>query len=166
MATQGVGAQPLPPAQVANPGVNNNNNKRKRGSADQDAGRNAKAPNTNGDHDPDNYVALLQGIDDMAVPDDSTRTAQAALAAPMEQSAYPEPNQYEGPPGMPTGFEDTNQSPIPGMPTGQGIQPAPGMGSAQQALLDARGGAQKPAVGTAEWHQQRKDNHKEGELSS
>ncbi|EXJ83736.1 hypothetical protein A1O1_07362 [Capronia coronata CBS 617.96] len=162
MANQGVGSQAIPSVQVGNPGMNNNN-KRKRGPGDQDVGRNAKAPNTNGDHDPDNYVALLQGIDDIGGSDDSTRTAQAALAAPMEQSSYPEPHPYDGATGMPTGFEDANQGSLAGMPTGQGMQPTQGMASAQQALLDARGGAQKPAVGTAEWHQQRKDNHKEVE---
>lgn len=64
---------------------------------------------------------------------------------------------------MPTGFDDPSQSSLSGMPGGPGMQPAQGMPTAQQALLEARGGAQKPAVGTAEWHQQRKDNHKEVE---
>ncbi|KIV77030.1 hypothetical protein PV11_08868 [Exophiala sideris] len=71
----------------------NNNNKRKRG-ADQDAGRNAKVHNTNGEQDA--YSALLQGLDPTVTEDDSTRTAQAALAAPMNQSAYPEPPAFDG----------------------------------------------------------------------
>jgi len=129
-------------------------NKRKRGPGDQDVGRNAKAQNTNGDHDA-NYAALLQGIDaSMSGPDDSTRTAQAALAAPLGQSAYPEPTSFEGPPGLPPGFEDNTAS-------------GPGsIGPSAQALYDARQGqgqaTNKPAVGTNEWHQLRKDNHKEG----
>lgn len=129
----------------------NTGNKRKRGPGDQDVGRNAKAQNTNGEHDHTNYSLLLQG--DSILADDSTRTAQAALAAPMSQSAYPEPNAFEGATGLPTTFDDNNASAIPGM------------GSAQ-ALMEARGAntnaAVKPAVGTAEWHQHRKDNHKEG----
>ncbi|EHY57011.1 basic helix-loop-helix protein [Exophiala dermatitidis] len=168
MATQGIGTNAMTTTQTADPGLNNNNNsnKRKRGPSEQDDGRDAKQQNTNGDHDPVNYAALLQGIDAMTGQDDSTRTAQAALAAPMEQSNYPEPTQYEGGPGMPTGFEDANQTSLSQMSPGQGMPSgAPGMPTAQQALLEARGGsgAQKPAVGTAEWHQQRKDNHKEVE---
>lgn len=132
------------------------NNKRKRGPGDQGAGREAKAQNinTNGDHDTTNYGLLLQG--DAMLADDSTRTAQAALAAPMNPSTYPEPSTFEGTPGMQATFDDNSPSAITGM------------GSAQ-ALMEARGGNNngppKPAVGTAEWHQQRKDNHKEGEIN-
>ncbi|KIX09881.1 uncharacterized protein Z518_00962 [Rhinocladiella mackenziei CBS 650.93] len=142
MATQ-VGTSSIPP-QTAN-----TNNKRKRGPGDQDAGRNAKAQNTNGDHDT-NYAALLQGIDPLAGADDSTRTAQAALAAPMNQSTYPEPASFDGAANMPAGFDENDAPNITGMGTAQ-------------ALLEARGANQKPAVGTAEWHQLRKDNHKEVE---
>lgn len=144
MATQV--SQQLPP-QNAGPG-----NKRKRGPADQGLGRDAKAQNTNGDHEA-SYAALLQGIDASNIPeaDDSTRTAQAAL----NQSAYPEPN-FDASAGLSTGFDD-------------GSAP-PNFSSGPQALIEARatvgqGNNQKNSnVGTAEWHQQRKDNHKEGEV--
>jgi len=136
----------------------NSSNKRKRGTSDQDAGRNAKAQNTNGDHEA-SYAALLQGIDGaIAEADDSTRTAQAALAAPMGQSTYPEPGSFDPTAALPAGFDDGS--------------PSANFASGPQALMDARASvgsannANKPPVGTAEWHQQRKDNHKEGELSS
>jgi bHLH factor len=137
-----------------NAGGVGNNNKRKRGPGDQDAGRQVKAANTNGEHEA--YTALLQGLDGLAGADDSTRTAQAALAAPMNQSNYPEPGTFDTSGGLPSGFEDNSDSNLPGIP-------------AAQALLEARGGSQsgnKPNVGSAEWHQQRKDNHKEGESYS
>ncbi|KAI1611941.1 hypothetical protein EDD36DRAFT_270153 [Exophiala viscosa] len=126
----------------------NNNNKRKRG-PDQDAGRNAKIQNTNGEQDA--YSALLQGLDPTGAEDDSTRTAQAALAAPMNQSAYPEPPAFDGAAALSSAFDESDSSALPNL------------GSAQ-ALIDARGNqGNKPAVGTQEWHQQRKDNHKEVE---
>ncbi|RVX71120.1 hypothetical protein B0A52_03486 [Exophiala mesophila] len=139
------------PSQNAGPG-----NKRKRGAADQGAGREAKAPNTNGGATEASYAALLQGIEASGIPeaDDSTRTAQAAL----NQSAYPEPG-FEDATGLPAGFDDTGAT--------QDFQ------ASTQALSDARTSAQgnvagagaggKANVGTAEWHQQRKDNHKEVE---
>jgi len=127
----------------------NPNNKRKRGPADQDVGRNVRPQNTNGEHEA--YTALLQGLDGLPEADDSTRTAQAALAAPMNQSAYPEPNSFDGVTGMGATYDGNSPSGLAGMPTAQ-------------AVLEARGGQPvKPPVGTAEWHQQRKDNHKEVE---
>lgn len=130
---------------------NHNSNKRKRGPGEQDMGRNIKAQNSNGDHDP-NYAALLQGID-ATLGDDSSRTAQAALSHPVGQSAYPEPG-FDGTTGLPPGFDDGSS----------GVSQSLGPGA--QALYDARQGqgqtTPKPAVGTNEWHQQRKDNHKEG----
>lgn len=136
----------------------NANNKRKRGLGDQDGGRSAKAQNTNGDHEA-SYAALLQGIDgpNISETDDSTRTAQAALAAPMGQSTYPEPGSFDATAPLPSGFDDGS--------------PSANFASGPQALMDARASvgsannAGKPPVGTAEWHQQRKDNHKEGKYS-
>lgn len=133
----------------------NANNKRKRGLGDQDGGRNIKAQNTNGDHEA-SYAALLQGIDapSIAEADDSTRTAQAALAAPMDQSTYPEPGSFDATAALRAGFDDGG--------------PSANFASGPQALIDARASvgsahnANKAPVGTAEWHQQRKDNHKIG----
>ena len=128
----------------------NTSNKRKRGFGDQEGGP-AKVQNTisNGDHDPNNYGLLLQG--DGILPDDNTRTAQAALAAPgMNPSAYPEPGNNQGDASMAFAFDD-------GSPTLGGMSAAAG-GNANNNQ------GTKPAVGSSEWHQVRKDNHKEGLL--
>lgn len=97
-------------------------------------------------------LSQMLGIDQhgMSAPDDSTRTAQAALATPMQSSSYPEPSSYQGTPGMPQGYDDT-----PGSAAAQALYDAAGQRS---------GSGPKPQVGSEEWHQQRKDNHKEGEL--
>ena len=131
--------------------VGNTSNKRKRGLGDQEGGP-AKVQNTisNGDHD--NYGLLLQG--DGILTDDNTRTAQAALAAPgMNPSAYPEPGNNQGDAGMAFAFDDGSPT-LGSMGTAQGLAGAGGNGNNNQG--------NKPAVGSAEWHQLRKDNHKEG----
>ncbi|KIX96778.1 uncharacterized protein Z520_07498 [Fonsecaea multimorphosa CBS 102226] len=138
--------------QPATSTTGNTTNKRKRGLADGDVGRDAKMPNTNGEHDATTFGLLLQS--DGMLADDNARTAQAALAAPgMNPSTYPEPNPNDGGAGLPFTFDD-------GSPNAHGMSTA-------QALVDARGGTNnntaKPAVGSAEWHQLRKDNHKEVE---
>ncbi|KIW97383.1 uncharacterized protein Z519_02775 [Cladophialophora bantiana CBS 173.52] len=134
----------------------NTTNKRKRGVGDQDVGREAKMPNTNGEHDATTFGLLLQS-EGMLV-DDNARTAQAALAAPgVNPSSYPEPTHpNDGGAGLPFTFDDASPT-VPAHPM-----------SSAQALADARGGnttnnGPKPAVGSAEWHQLRKDNHKEVE---
>lgn len=134
------------------PAVVNTSNKRKRGAADQDGAPANKIPNTNtnGEHDTTNYGLLLQG--DSILADDNTRTAQAALAAPgMNPSAYPEPNASQGDTGLSFNFDDSS-------PTVGGMTGAPGMAN------NNNNDANKPAVGSAEWHQLRKNNHKEGKL--
>ncbi|KIW27462.1 uncharacterized protein PV07_07196 [Cladophialophora immunda] len=142
---------------MANPQVSsttgNTTNKRKRAVGDQEIGRESKVPNTNGEHDATSFSLLLQS--DTILADDNARTAQAALAAPgMNPPTYPEPNPNDSSAGLPFTFDG-------------GSPPVHGMSSAQ-ALVDARGGANasnpgKPTVGSAEWHQLRKDNHKEVE---
>lgn len=118
-----------------------------------------KTPATNGDSSAVTdamYASLLQGITDSVPPQDETsRTAQAALQQ-QQQSAYPEPNAFDHA-TMQTGFED---------PTAHMQQHAPQhqMSPSGIGILDARQSQQgKPQVGTPQWHQQRKDNHKEGE---
>lgn len=133
-----------------------NSNKRKRNLNDQDAGRNMKTQNTNGDNQtPDHiYASLLQGINDTPInnQDESSRTAQAALQ--QQQSSYPEPNVFDHA-GVSGGFED----PV-GLPQGA---PHHQMNPAGQGIFDARQSQQnKPTVGSPAWHQLRKDNHKEG----
>ena len=132
--------------------------KRKRHSNDQE-GRYVKQQNMNGNNlqtNADSFAEVQQmsqllAMDQhgMSAPDDSTRTAQAALATPMQPSSYPEPSPYQGSAGMQQGYDDTPGS------------------AAAQALYDTAGQRQgsggKPQVGSDQWHQLRKDNHKEGE---
>lgn len=116
-------------------------------------GRSAKAPNTNGDNTVTDAgyapVSMLQGLDQHVLSggDESSRTAQAALATPLQASSYPEPGSFDA---LPTsgGFED-------GTPSAQALA------TAQQMYGTPQSGS-KPVVGTDEWHQQRKNNHKEG----
>ena len=127
----------------------NTSNKRKRGAGDQDGAPAAKVQitGTNGEHDPNNYGLLLQG--DGMLSDDNTRTAQAALAAPgMNPSAYPEPAANPGDSSLAFAFDD-------GSPTVGNL--AGSINNTSPAI--------KPTVGSTEWHQIRKDNHKEGKAS-
>jgi hypothetical protein len=135
MAATAVRSSPMPPGM----GVGN---KRKR--ANEEMGRNVKTSHTT-DQDT-NYAALLQGID-TAAGDESTRTAQAALAGAMDNAGYPEPG-FDGGNGLTSAFGDTS-------PTG-------GDGSAQYGTPGQN--SNKPAVGSQQWHQQRKENHKEGKF--
>jgi len=132
-------------------------------------GSRRKSQNTNGDTGNDNddelSLQLLQGIGQEALregDDANTRTAQAALNAPMPQNTYPPPeNSFDSATGMPHGLssydDGSNSSPT----AFNSITPT------AQALMDARQANttnhNKPAVGSQQWHQQRKDNHKEVE---
>ena len=142
MATTAVRASPLPTS-----------NKRKRGPGDQDGGRNTKAVNTNGNNamsDPSYApVDLIQGLGHHAMigVDDSSRTAQAALATPLQDSGYPEPGNFEGLAGTGSSLDDIN--------SGQNMDSTTGM-------FDTPQSGNKPTVGSDEWHNQRKNNHKEG----
>lgn len=148
-------------ASVSTPQLSSSS-KRKRQVNDQE-GRYTKQQNMNGNNlqaNADSFAAEAQQISQllsmdqhvMSVPDDSTRTAQAALATPMQSSNYPEPSSYQGTPGMQQGYDDTPGS------------------AAAQALYDAAGQRQgsgsKPQVGSDQWHQLRKDNHKEGKVEA
>lgn len=144
----------LPTAMATNnPPSPGSNNKRKRGQNEPDLGRGMKAPATNGDAAADAmYVSLLQGITDTPIQqqDDPSRTAQAALQ--QQQSSYPEPNVFDH--QSHTGFDDTSH-----------LNKAPQhhLQSMGQSTFDARSSTpNKPGVGTKEWHQMRKDSHKEG----
>jgi hypothetical protein len=148
-------------ASVSTPQLSSSS-KRKRQVNDQE-GRYTKQQNMNGNNlqaNADSFAAEAQQISQllsmdqhvMSVPDDSTRTAQAALATPMQASNYPEPSSYQGTTGMQQGYDDTPGS------------------AAAQALYDAsgqrQGGSSKPQVGSDQWHQLRKDNHKEGKVEA
>jgi hypothetical protein len=147
-------------ASVSTPQISSSS-KRKRQVNDQE-GRYTKQQNMNGSSMPANVdftvteaqqLSQMLGIDQhgMSAPDDSTRTAQAALATPMQSSSYPEPSSYQGTSGMPQGYDDT-----PGSAAAQALYDVAGQRS---------GSGPKPQVGSEEWHQQRKDNHKEGTSS-
>ena len=100
---------------------------------------------------------LLQAINQAngVTSDDSARTAQAALATPMATHTYPEPYDPQAHVLPPYG-DDPSHSPSGGL-----------IGSTPYSLHTGREASTplnqpKPAVGTPQWHQQRKDNHKEG----
>ena len=107
-------------------------------------GRNVK---TNMSSEEQDYSSLLQGITDNQ--DDSTRTAQAALAGAMDQGGYPEPGSFDANAAMNAGFGDASAQ-------GMGGPAYPTMNSTPSQTPT------KPNVGTAEWHKSRKDMHKEG----
>ena len=136
-----------------------NTNKRKRGLGDQDgAPAKMQNTNTNGDVDSTNYALMLQS--DGILSDENTRnaqTAQAALAAPGMNTGYPDPAAH-GDTGLFSGFED-------GSPTMASMSAA-AAGAAGNANNNNNNQAGKPNVGSAEWHQLRKDNHKEGKHCS
>lgn len=131
-------------------------NKRKRGLGDQDgAPAKVQNTNTNGDIDANTYGLMLQG--DGVLSDENSRnaqTAQAALAAPGMNTGYPDPGAHG----------DTSLD-FPGFD-----ESGPSMGSMGATLGGAAGNSNsnnnnqsgKPTVGSSEWHQLRKDNHKEG----
>ena len=156
----------MPPNNLQPP---SSNNKRKREGSDVlDAPRSRKSQNTNGDVRDDNeaelQLHLLQGLSQEALQEEGdahTRTNHSALNTPMPQNTYPPPeNSYDSAAGLPHGmttFDDSSSPPQTGF---NAIAPT------AQALMVARGETttnhNKPAVGTQQWHQQRKDNHKEG----
>ena len=150
-------------------------NKRKRESIDQDNQiRSRRAQNSaNGDTDSLIFNQLQAQISDDfgASNDDSTRTAQAALATPSQNSTYPNPDSSFDASGMAQQmFGDESQTPgnLSQITSGMGLTPqtpytnARGTGDSQSQSQTPISG--KPTVGSREWHQQRKDNHKEGML--
>lgn len=129
-----------------------NSNKRKRGLNDHDNNRNVKQQNASlqDTSSEPNYAALLQSVQDpMQGHDANAQTAQAALNTSLPHSQYPHPDPFDS--SQLTSFDDAavNSAAMANSPTAQ-------------ALYDARMQTQKPAVGSTQWHQQRKDNHKEG----
>ena len=139
-------------------------NKRKRESSEQAENAKRDGQSTNGDSTPGHSSDqirhhLLQAIGQSngVQDDDNTRTARAALASSIPTATYPPPDaSYDTPTHGLSYADESNQSP-----------PAALIGSTAHALYAAREAStpthsSKPAVGTAQWHQQRKDNHKEG----
>ena len=169
---------------------NNNSNKRKRGAVESppppDAQRINRSSNgsNNGGNIPSqaNFAeyeahASLGGADlniDQQIfqhvgqnginEETALTTAKAALAAQNPQQKYPPPPDatFDTPSssglhthGLPFA-EELNQSPI------DGSQPNSSTAAAVYAAREAQNINQKPSVGSTEWHQLRKYNHKEG----
>ncbi|PWY75185.1 HLH DNA binding protein [Aspergillus heteromorphus CBS 117.55] len=94
------------------------------------------------------------------ISDDNALTAKAALAAHTPQNKYPPPpeNAFDSNLGHNLNFGDDMGGPITS---------AHGHNSTAAAVYAAREAQsmnQKPSVGSPEWHQIRKNNHKEGEF--
>jgi bHLH factor len=95
------------------------------------------------------------------ISDENALTAKAALAAHNPQNKYP-------PPPEPS-FDANNLAHglTFGDDMGQAMGPTHGHNSTAAAVYAAREAQsmnQKPSVGSPEWHQIRKNNHKEGKL--
>lgn len=94
------------------------------------------------------------------ISDDNALTAKAALAAHTPQNKYPPPPD--------TPFDNNLAHGLTfGDDMGQAIGSAHGHGhnstaAAVYAAREAQSMNQKPSVGSPEWHQIRKNNHKEG----
>lgn len=141
-----------------------NTNKRKRDSADQaDNGRVSRSQEVNGEARRSNDATMSQiseqllqslGQNGEATPDEeSQRTAQAALNTPMQPGSYPAPD-----PSFDSGSGGHYALSFP-----DGHDMTPSTASQLQAAREVTLNINKPAVGTNEWHAQRKNNHKEGE---
>lgn len=99
---------------------------------------------------------LLQSLaqNGETTPDEENqRTAQAALNAPMQPGSYP-------PPDAPF---DSGSGTHYALSFPDGTDLTPSTASQVQAAREMTLNVNKPAVGTNEWHTQRKNNHKEGE---
>lgn len=139
-------------------------NKRKRDSSDQaDGGRAPRSHELNGDVRRSNEATMSQiseqllqslGQNGGSNPDEENqRTAQAALNTPMQTGSYPPPD---------ASF-DTGSASHYGLSFADGSDMTPSTASQLQAAREITIGVNKPAVGTNEWHAQRKNNHKEVE---
>ncbi|ERF68344.1 hypothetical protein EPUS_06759 [Endocarpon pusillum Z07020] len=141
-----------------------NTNKRKRDTADQaDGGRAPRSQELNGEGRRANEATmsqiseqLIQSLGqngDSTIDEENQRTAQAALNTPMQPGSYPPPD---------ASF-DSGSSGHYGLSFPDGNDMTPSTASQLQAAREVTMSVNKPAVGTNEWHVQRKNNHKEVE---
>lgn len=164
-------------------------NKRKRDPSSSDYGRASKNANTTGTDSSSGqgvlseavYNSLLQGLNEpVDAAEESTRTAQAALQQQQQQPQTQQQQQQspqqgqggqQGPPQEQHSaypdlvgeiYQQLRQT-LGGVPHMSPQGPSGMDAGAALTNFDARG---KPLVGTPEWHQLRKDNHKEGECQS
>lgn len=144
---------------------NLNTNKRKRDNSEQaDGGSAPRSQEINGEERRSNEATMSQishqllqslGQNGGATPDeDNQRTAQAALNAPMQTTNYPAPD---------ASF-DSGSAGHYGLSFADGNDMTASTASQLQAAREVTLNVNKPAVGTNEWHAQRKNNHKEGKL--
>ena len=105
---------------------------------------------------------IFQHVGQNGMTEDTALTAKAALAAHNPQQKYPPPPEASfdtasglGAHGLPFA-EEISQSPI------GGNQGPNSTAAAVYAAREAQNINQKPSVGSPEWHQIRKSNHKEG----
>lgn len=142
-----------------------NTNKRKRDTSDQaDGGRAPRSQEINGEARRPNEATLsqiseqlLQSINqngDSTPAEENQRTAQAALNTPMQAGSY----------AAPDASFDNGTSNHYGLSFSDGNDMTPSTASQLQAAREVTLTVNKPAVGTSEWHVQRKNNHKEGGL--
>lgn len=110
---------------------------------------------------------LLQAVGNQnGVSEESAMTAKAALAAHQPESKYPPPEPAfdnnglgNGMPnnlGFPQEVNQVSMGPVQGHSTAAAVY------AAREAQAQAQQISPKPTVGSAEWHQVRKNNHKEG----
>lgn len=112
---------------------------------------------------------LLQAVHGQnGVSEESAMTAKAALAAHQPESKYPPPepafdnNSLGGNLSNNLGFpQDVSQGQMQGQMQGHNSTAA-AVYAAREAQAQAQQINPKPTVGSAEWHQIRKNNHKEG----
>jgi hypothetical protein len=142
---------------------NLNTNKRKREASDHaDSGNAQRSRDTDGDDKRANEATMTQishqllqslGQNGSSTPDeDNQRTAQAALNTPMQTSNYPAPD---------ASFDSASSGHY-GLTFADGTDVTPSTAAQLQAAREVTLNVNKPAVGTNEWHAQRKNNHKEG----
>ncbi|KFL61403.1 uncharacterized protein TERG_03922 [Trichophyton rubrum CBS 118892] len=110
---------------------------------------------------------LLQAVGNQnGVSDDNAMTAKAALAAHQPESKYPPPEPSFDNNGLGNNLsfgQDVGQ--VSMGPVQSHTSTAAAVYAAREAQAQAAQQiSPKPTVGSAEWHQVRKNNHKEGEL--
>lgn len=100
------------------------------------------------------------------IPEDNalTANAKAALAAQTPQKYPPPPDAPFDASNIAQGLTFGDEMGHGGMSGGHGNQNS--TAAAVYAAREAQSINQKPSVGSPEWHQVRKNNHKEGELTS
>jgi hypothetical protein len=115
--------------------------------------------NKAGDHDPETLqdYANMHGDQNGADHANASSTAAAALAGIYPTMTIPQPTDVS----FATQGSDNDRGDSSFMDNSQ----AGGDSFMEQSTPSGRGSANKPAVGSDEWHKVRKDNHKEGKLS-